>query len=336
MTVVSLLFLLVAQAGAAALASRRQVLGGISGVAAATAGSSAGAAGPAKTVVVTGASSGIGFAAASELARRGHRCVLACRSLESAEETARRLPEGAVAWTPQGAGCELGDLAAVDAFADEVSKLDRVDGLLMVAGVDGMPRAKKDDPEPHFRVNYLGHALLARRLLPQLRASRGRVVTVTSEALLDSDLGEAGRLDDLAASRGVAPHVAYANSKASCVLLADALRAREPSLSVAACALPGRCATQIVRYELPQRAAQRATMSEDQIARQAKQLGLRTAAQGAALPIWLADSAEAAQAPETTLWLDPGVPARLDASWRTPATADRLWDLTTSLLAKRS
>ena len=90
--------------------------------------------------------------------------------------------------------------------------------------------------------------------------------------------------------------MAYANSKACCVLLADALKAREPALAVAACALPGRCATQIVRYELPQRAAQRRTMTDDQIARQAKQLGLRTAAQGAALPVWLADD-----------WKDPPV-----------------------------
>ncbi len=209
--------------------------------------------------------------------------------------------------------------------------MGRLDGALLVAGVDGAPRLA-DGADPHFRINYLSHALLARRMLPQLRTSRGRVVTVASEALLDSDLS-LGKIDQtLVTQRGAAPHVAYANSKACCVLLADALKAREPALAVAACALPGRCATQIVRYELPQRAAQRRTMTDDQVARQAKQLGLRTAAQGAALPVWLADDEGARTA--DTLWLDPGVPARLAVPWRSPEAASRLWDVTSGLLAQ--
>ena len=94
----------------------------------------------------------------------------------------------------------------MNAFADEVSKLGRLDGALLIAGVDGAPRAS-DGVDPHFRINYLSHALLARRLLPQLRKSRGRVVTVSSEALLDSDLS-LSRLDEgLVAQRGASPHV---------------------------------------------------------------------------------------------------------------------------------
>ena len=312
----------------ATVAPRRHVLAGLAAAAALESGAAAAA--EQKTYLVTGASSGIGFAAASELARRGHRVALAGRTVESAAATAARLPDAAL-WTLQKAGCALDDLGAVAAFADEVSKLGRLDGALLIAGVDGAPRAA-DGADPHFRINYLSHALLARRMLPQLRKSRGRVVTVASEALLDSDLS-LGKLDEtLVTQRGAAPHVAYANSKACCVLLADALKAREPALAVAACALPGRCATQIVRYELPQRAAQRRTMTDDQVARQAKQLGLRTAAQGAALPVWLADASEARTA--DTLWLDPGVPARLAVPWRSPEAASKLWDVTSGLLAQ--
>lgn len=72
-------------------------------------------------------------------------------------------------------------------------------------------------------------------------------------------------------------------------------------------------------------------MSDEQIEKQARTLGLRTAAQGSALPVWLADSSEAAQTPDT-LWLDPSVPARLDVPWRSEAAANKLWDLTSSLL----
>lgn len=311
-----------------AVVQRRPVLAGLAAAAALE--SSPTAAAGQRTYLVTGASSGIGFAAAGELARRGHRVALACRSIESAAATARRLPEGASVWTPQKAGCALDDLGAVGAFADEVSKIGRLDGALLIAGVDGAPRAAPDD-DPHFRINYLSHALLARRLLPLLRTSRGRVVTVSSEALLDSDLSLKNLDENLVKQRGASPHTCYANSKACCVLLADALKAREPALSVAACALPGRCATQIVRYELPQRAAQRLTMTDDQLAKQAKQLGLRTAARGSALPVWIADAPEALSS--ETLWLDPGVPARLDMPWRSAAAASKLWDLTSTLLA---
>ncbi|KAJ1450207.1 hypothetical protein M885DRAFT_571578 [Pelagophyceae sp. CCMP2097] len=285
------------------------------------------ASGPRRTFVVTGASSGIGFAAAADLASKGHRVCLACRDAATAAETAARIPGSC------GAVCDLGDLASVDAFADEMQNLGGVDGLLLIAGVDGVPRGS--GIEPHFKINYLGHALLARRLLPQLRSRSGRVVTVSSEAMLDADLAAPGRLSGISASRGVAPHTAYANSKACCVLLADALRTREPELAVSACALPGRCATQIVRYELPQRAKQRLAMSPDQVARQARLLGLRTAAEGALLAVWLAESADAAKMPQETLWLDAGVPATFQAPWRTDAFSKELWDLTKEILDKR-
>ena len=84
----------------------------------------------------------------------------------------------------------------MNAFADEVSKLGRLDGALLIAGVDGAPRAS-DGVDPHFRINYLSHAL----------QSRGRVVIVSSEALLDSNLS-LSRLDEgLVAQRGASPHV---------------------------------------------------------------------------------------------------------------------------------
>lgn len=323
-----------------------------------------------KTFVITGASSGIGFATASELVRRGHRVCLACKSEESAAETARRLSSFApssssiadaaiaVAWTPPGAAasCDLRSLEQVAAFADATSKLvpgGAIDGLLLIAGVDGAPAVAQAgaELESHFQTNYLGHALLLRRLLPKLRAApSSRVVTVGSSAVLDATLDDRVFETDQAflslrrsgqGGLGSNPHVEYANSKALCVLLADELRRREPKLAVAACALPGRCATQIVRYELPQRAAQRLTMSDEQVARQARQLGLRTAAEGAALPLWLADSPDAAVASSSSspsspappaLWLDPGVPARLEVPWRTEANGRALWDRTDALL----
>ena len=82
----------------ATVAPRRHVLAGLAAAAALESGGAAAA--EQKTYLITGASSGIGFAAASELARRGHRVALAGRTVESAAATAARFP-GAALWTPQ-------------------------------------------------------------------------------------------------------------------------------------------------------------------------------------------------------------------------------------------
>ena len=105
-------------------------------------------------------------------------------------------------------------------------------------------------------------------------------------------------------------------------------------LAVAAAALPGRCATQIVRYELPQRAAQRAALDPAALARQARALGLRTPAEGAALPVWLTDTEQLPAKPPVSLWLDPNVPAPLlPVAWREPAIASALWETSEALVA---
>jgi len=177
---VALLLQLATLCGGVAVPRRRLLVGGGGALGGGALGGgalglpAAAAAPPRKTFVVTGASSGIGFAAASELVARGHRVVVACRTRASAAETAAKLGAEVPA-----RGCELADLTSVAAFADDVAAtVDRVDGLLCIAGVDGAPRAGAE--EPHFASNYLGHALLARTLLPKLRASRGRFVTVAS------------------------------------------------------------------------------------------------------------------------------------------------------------
>ena len=302
--------------GSARAASRRDALRVISGGGGAALCAPLGGAAVASqpVAVVTGASSGVGRAAALALARRGWRVL-------AAEHTA---PVDNVL---EGSPCDLASVASVRSFAAAVSaKTSRVDALLLIAGVDGAPRSSNEVAhEPHLAVNHLGHFALATALMPLLVQSSARVVAVTSTACLDADL----RLDDLELRRRPRydAHTAYANSKACNVLFVDELRRREPRLSVAA-AFPGRCATQIVRWQLPQRAAQRLAMDEAQLARQARLLGLRTPEEGAALPVWLSVDAAQSDFQRSALWLDPDVPAddEVQLSWRTDEQARALWD----------
>ncbi|MBX7097674.1 MAG: SDR family oxidoreductase [Myxococcaceae bacterium] len=133
-------------------------------------------------VVVTGASSGIGRTSALELARRGHRVVLACRSLEKAtpvlQEVRRASPTGAGELLP----LDLANLASVQRFARDY--LDRgwpLHVLLNNAGVAGHRGTTEDGFELQFGTNHLGHFLLTELLLPRLRASApARVVFVSS------------------------------------------------------------------------------------------------------------------------------------------------------------
>lgn len=126
-----------------------------------------------RTVVVTGANSGIGAITAAELARAGATVVLACRDTAKGE---------AAATTMQGKtevmALDLSSLASVRSFAESLDR--EVDILVNNAGVMALPlRRTVDGFEAQIGTNHLGHFALTGLLLGRLR---DRVVTVSSNA----------------------------------------------------------------------------------------------------------------------------------------------------------
>ena len=135
------------------------------------------------TVVITGASSGIGAATARALAARGAEVLLACRSESRAAPV---LDELAAAGTPAlgVVPIDLGDLDAVRSAADVIAKrLPRFDVLINNAGVGGARGLTASGFELNFGTNHLGHFLLTTRLLDALGdGAPRRVVTVASKS----------------------------------------------------------------------------------------------------------------------------------------------------------
>ena len=135
------------------------------------------------TVVITGASSGIGAATARALASRGASVLLACRSESRAAPV---LDELAAAGTPAlgVVPMDLGDLDSVRSAADAIAKqLPRFDVLINNAGVGGSRGVTAGGFELNFGTNHLGHFLLTTRLLDALGdGAPQRVVTVASKS----------------------------------------------------------------------------------------------------------------------------------------------------------
>jgi len=126
-----------------------------------------------RTVVITGATSGIGRAAAAELARVGARVVLAVRNTEKGERIAAELGGGA-----EARPLDLTDLASVRAFAAGWD--GPIDVLINNAGVMAVPEGRtKDGFETQIGTNHLGHFALTGLLLGHVRE---RVVQIASGA----------------------------------------------------------------------------------------------------------------------------------------------------------
>src|SRR6478609_2945938 len=123
-----------------------------------------------RTVVVTGANSGLGEVTARELARVGARVILACRNTDKGDAAAAGMP-GEV----EVRKLDLQSLASVRAFADGV---DAVDVLVNNAGIMAVPFARTSDGfESQIGTNHLGHFALTNLLLGKIT---DRVVTVSS------------------------------------------------------------------------------------------------------------------------------------------------------------
>ncbi|NBH04516.1 oxidoreductase [Amycolatopsis sp. SID8362] len=139
-----------------------------------------------RTVVVTGANSGLGLRTAEVLAGKGARVFLACRSPERGAKALDQVRAAAAGAEPELIPMDLSELASVRAAAASVRERsgDALDVLVANAGVMATARGRTADGfELQFGTNYLGHAALTWLLLPALRGgTRARVVTLSSLA----------------------------------------------------------------------------------------------------------------------------------------------------------
>lgn len=123
-----------------------------------------------RTVIVTGANSGLGLVTARELARVGAKTILAVRNKAKGDDAAASMT-GDV----EVRQLDLQDLASVRAFAEGI---DQVDVLVNNAGIMAVPYAVTVDGfESQIGTNHLGHFALTNLLLPKIT---DRVVTVSS------------------------------------------------------------------------------------------------------------------------------------------------------------
>ena len=136
-----------------------------------------------KTVVVTGANSGIGFHTARHLAGHGALVVLACRNTGKGDSAAAEIGSAVPGAEVEVAELDLASLDSVRRFAEGVD--GPVDILVNNAGVMTPPRYREtaDGFELQYGTNHLGHVALTARLLPHLLAAPApRVVAVGSVA----------------------------------------------------------------------------------------------------------------------------------------------------------
>jgi len=186
------------------------------------------------TILVTGATDGLGRRVARELAAKGTTVLLHGRSPERLEVTLEELRGQTSSQKAGSYVADLSSLAAVRDLADRIlSEYDRLDVLVNNAGIIVQERKESEDGyELTFAVNYLSHFLLTSLLLPLLKDSApARVVNVASAGQSPIDF------DDPMLERGYDAMRAYSQSKLAQIMFTFELAERLSGTGVSVNAL---------------------------------------------------------------------------------------------------
>ena len=134
-----------------------------------------------KTVIVTGANTGIGFETAKALAQAGAKVILACRSSGTGQAAADAINQENHNENAVFAELDLGSVDSIVTFTEQLDT-DAVDILVCNAGlVSSSYETTREGLEATVGVCHYGHFLLVKLLMPQLLASmKPRVVMVSS------------------------------------------------------------------------------------------------------------------------------------------------------------
>jgi NAD(P)-dependent dehydrogenase (short-subunit alcohol dehydrogenase family) len=201
-----------------------------------------------RTVVITGANTGLGYETAAALAATGAQVVLAVRNLDKGKEAARRIEQASPGAQVTLQELDLSSLASIRDAAEQLrSDHDKIDLLINNAGVSYTPKSTtRDGFELQFGTNHLGHFAFTGLLLDRVLAVPGsRVVTVSSST---HRMGGAIHFDDLQWERRYRPFAAYGQSKLANLLFTYELQRRLTGThTIAVAAHPGGSATELMR-----------------------------------------------------------------------------------------
>lgn len=202
-----------------------------------------------KTVLITGANTGLGFEAAKVLAAKGARVLMACRSKVKAEAAMQSIrqqtPDADLAFVK----LDQSDFSSVRNCAEYVKQEARLDVLLNNAGIMIPPYEKTNDGfESQFGVNHLGTFMLTCLLMDKvLETENSRVVVTSSLAHKGAEIF----YNDINAEQGYKAMPWYKQSKFANILfmyeLDRRLKARGASTIAVGCH-PGVATTELTRF----------------------------------------------------------------------------------------
>jgi NAD(P)-dependent dehydrogenase (short-subunit alcohol dehydrogenase family) len=198
-----------------------------------------------KTIMITGATEGVGRATAIALATRGHTLVLHGRNRE---RLASALSDCRAAGAHADSRTHVADYASLDSVANlarDVDKSPRLDVLINNAAAMYSSRVSTADGyEGNFGVNYLAPALLTMLLLPKLNSHPGaRIVNLSSVGYKSAK----PMWDDLQATKSYGMQPAYFVSKLFNLYFTQSLAQRLPATTTANAVHPGGVQTKLAR-----------------------------------------------------------------------------------------
>jgi len=208
-----------------------------------------------KTVIVTGASSGLGLEASAKLSAKGATVIMAVRNLEKGRKALLKIRSTIPSALAELIQLDLSDLESISRFADVfVSRYSQLDILINNAGILWPKRREETRQgfELQFGVNHLGHFALTGLLLNVIKNTQGsRVITQSSLAhRFNADI----QFDDLNWNRHYNKMQAYAQSKLANVLFTYELDRRFKTHGIKAIAVashPGFANTALFKHAGP-------------------------------------------------------------------------------------
>jgi NAD(P)-dependent dehydrogenase (short-subunit alcohol dehydrogenase family) len=271
-----------------------------------------------KTVIITGATSGIGEIAALRLAEQGARIVFTARDRERANDTLAKLCR---VNPSAGHSLHMGDLstlAEMKRVGSELAREPKIDVLINNAGALFNKRQETADGlEMTFAVNHMAYFVITNLLLAKL-TSGARIVTTASNAHRGAKLN----FDDLQSRRGYAGFPVYSRSKLCNILFNRELARRAPAGVTANSLHPGFVAT---------RFGDQSGGIMQRLVRVAKPIGAISPEDGARTIVYLAASPEVADI--TGQYFYESKITRPTVEAQNDADARRLWEVSEQIAA---